>query len=328
MDVEQVRFGSGSDGEWCAGRLVRPAGEGPHPVVVMGHGLGATMDLGLAPYADRFRDAGFAVMMFDYRGFGSSDQTHPQWLDVKRQLEDWRSAVAHAKRMEGLDAGRVAIWGSSFGGGHVIRTGATEAVAAVIAQCPFTSGPASMRALGARASARVTPLALHDAVAARTRRPAKRVKLVGQPGQAALMTKPDCEPGYRALIPDDVDFDDTVDARIALHLGRHVPGRAARRVTAPLMVNVCDHDSLCPAATTDRLASRAPHAEVLHYPVGHFDIYSGEWFDRVVGDQVEFLTRHLRPDSGAQAATTVEPTAAEPPATEPTAGPHQPRQEA
>jgi hypothetical protein len=31
------------------------------------------------------------------------------------------------------------------------------------------------------------------------------------------------------------------------------------------------------------------------YPNGHFDIYVGEPFERVVADQVEFLQRHVPP---------------------------------
>jgi hypothetical protein len=29
------------------------------------------------------------------------------------------------------------------------------------------------------------------------------------------------------------------------------------------------------------------------YPVGHFDVYVGEAFERSVSDQLHFLTRHL-----------------------------------
>jgi hypothetical protein len=29
------------------------------------------------------------------------------------------------------------------------------------------------------------------------------------------------------------------------------------------------------------------------YPYGHFDIYLGEAFERVVSDQLEFLSRHV-----------------------------------
>jgi len=40
-----------------------------------------------------------------------------QLLDIKRQLQHWRAAVAHARAQEELDATRVILWGSSFSGG-------------------------------------------------------------------------------------------------------------------------------------------------------------------------------------------------------------------
>jgi hypothetical protein len=43
----------------------------------------------------------------------------------------------------------------------------------------------------------------------------------------------------------------------------------------------------------EKVAQRAPRGESRHYPIGHFDIYTGEWFERAVADQTEFLTRHL-----------------------------------
>ena len=68
---EDVRIPSA--GEQLAAYLYRP--ESPHgdvPCVVMAHGFSATRDDGLAPYAEAFRDAGFAVVLFDYRYFGAS----------------------------------------------------------------------------------------------------------------------------------------------------------------------------------------------------------------------------------------------------------------
>ena len=44
---------------------------GPVPCIVMAHGLGATKDAGLEAYAVRFREAGFAVLAFDYRCLGT-----------------------------------------------------------------------------------------------------------------------------------------------------------------------------------------------------------------------------------------------------------------
>jgi hypothetical protein len=41
-------------------------------------------------------------------------------------------------------------------------------------------------------------------------------------------------------------------------------------------------------------AQRLPRGEVKYYPVEHFDIYHGETFERVVGDQIAFLKRTLQ----------------------------------
>jgi pimeloyl-ACP methyl ester carboxylesterase len=124
------------------------------------------------------------------------------------------------------------------------------------------------------------------------------VSLVGPPGTAALMTSPDSEAGYRALIPADLAFRDRVSARILNRLGTYRPGRAAARVQCPILFCVSDEDALAPAATTVRYAAKAPRAEVKRYPIGHFDIYRGAPFDVAVADQVAFLRRHLGLASG------------------------------
>src|SRR5438445_661879 len=49
-----------------------PEGGGPHPAVVMAHGIGAIKAGGLSPFAERFREEGFAAIAFDYRNFGGS----------------------------------------------------------------------------------------------------------------------------------------------------------------------------------------------------------------------------------------------------------------
>ena len=67
-----VEFWSGDS--FCSAWLYLPdaASEAPVPVVVMGHGLGATRELGLAPYAGRFAAAGMAALVFTYRHLGDS----------------------------------------------------------------------------------------------------------------------------------------------------------------------------------------------------------------------------------------------------------------
>jgi fermentation-respiration switch protein FrsA (DUF1100 family) len=48
-----------------------------------------------------------------------------------------------------------------------------------------------------------------------------------------------------------------------------------------------------PPAPAIKAARAAPHGELLTYPLGHFDLYRGEPFERAVGDQLEFLGRHV-----------------------------------
>ena len=77
-------------------------------------------------------------------------------------------------------------------------------------------------------------------------------------------------------------------------MGLDRPGRAAARLTAPILFCVCERDSVAPADRTLRYAALAPHGEIRRYDVGHFDIYVGEAFERAVADQTAFLTRTLQ----------------------------------
>jgi fermentation-respiration switch protein FrsA (DUF1100 family) len=298
---EDHTFVSGRPGEPCAAWVYRPDGAVPangRPALVMAHGLGATREMGLDAYARRFAAQGLVVVVFDYRYFGASGGEPRELVSIPEQLTDWDSAIAFAKRLTEVDATRIAIWGSSFGGGHAIATAARHPeLAGAIAQCPFTDGLASMLALGPRSILGVTPRAMADEVAAVIGRSPVRVPLVGAPGSPALMTSPDAEPGYRALVPAGKSGRLDVAARIGARIGLYRPGRDAVRVRCPLMVNVCDRDSVAPARATLRHVGRAPYLELCHYDLGHFDIYSGEGFEQVVADQVDFLIRHLSPQA-------------------------------
>lgn len=284
-----------SAGDECRGWLFLPDAERP-PLVILGHGLGATREFGLEPYARRFAEAGIAALVFTYRHFGDSGGQPRQLLDIERQLADWAAALAFARRLEGIDGERIALWGTSFGGGHVIEAAARDgAVAAVVSQCPFTDGLAGVRAASPRSLVRGLVPALRDEVAHLRHKPPVLIPLVGPPGSAALMTSPDSEPGYRALIPAGGHFENGVSARFINRVGLYRPGRSARKVSAPILFCICDKDAVAPAETALRYAASAPRGEIKRYPVGHFDIYLGKPFERAVGDQTEFLVRHLRP---------------------------------
>lgn len=289
-----VRFPSGDT--TCAGWLYHPPGApgGPRPAVVLGHGLGAVKEMGLDPYARRFAEAGYVALAFDYRHFGESGGQPRQLLDPSRQLDDWAAALAYVRGLDEVDAERVAIFGSSFGGGHVIRVAARDPrVAAAISQCPFTDGLRSSLTVDPKGTLGVTARALRDVVAQVRGRAPVRVALAGDPGTPALMNAPDAKDGYLKLVPPGMEVTNGVAARVALRIPLLRPGASAKDVRCPILFGVCERDTVAPAGPTLRYAARAPRAEIARYPVGHFDVYAGEPFERAVADYVDFLQRHV-----------------------------------
>ena len=79
--------------------------DGKRPVVVMAHGFAGTKDSGLGPYAQRFAEAGLAVLAFDYRGFGLSGGEPRQQISLERQADDYRAAIVAAKTQPGAGMG-------------------------------------------------------------------------------------------------------------------------------------------------------------------------------------------------------------------------------
>lgn len=288
-----------SHGELCTGWLYLPESSAPAPVIVMGHGLGSVRTMRLDAYAERFAAAGYACLVFDYRHFGDSEGQPRQLLDITKQRQDFSAALAYARTLTSVDGNRIIVWGTSFGGGHAIATAADDGhVSAVIAQCPFTNGHASARAIPAWTSTRLTALAIIDQIRGAVGAAPLLVPTAGAPGTVALMTTPDAEAGFLNMVPAGGAgaFQNKVAARISLHLVRDFPGRRAADITAPVLFAICETDSVAPAGPTLKYARTAPAGEIKLYPEGHFDIYVGEPFERVVADQLDFLTRNVPVD--------------------------------
>lgn len=287
-----VEFTSG--GEHCAAWLYTPAGDGPHPIIVMAHGLGGVKEMRLDAFAEHFAAAGYACLVFDYRHFGASGGEPRQLLDIDRQLEDWRNAVAYARTIDGVDSERVIVWGTSFGGGHAIVTAAQDKrIAAAIAQCPFTDGLASGLTAKPAASAKLTALAVADLAGSKVGCAPIMVPSYGESGTTALMATADAVRGVQQLIPAGIDVPKDVAARFALQIVRHFPGRQAKNVECPILFAICEPDTVAPAGPTQRYAAQAPRGEVKLYNAGHFDIYIGQAFDINIADQLAFLNAHV-----------------------------------
>ena len=273
------------------------AGLNGRSCVVMAHGFGGTRDTGLLGYAEGFAAAGLDVLLFDYRGFGDSDGGPRQLVSYRRQRDDYRAAIAAARKLDGVDPDRIVLWGTSYSGGHILPVAVGDGrIASALALTPAMDGMAALLAIakhgGPRRLASLVGNGLKDVFRALTGRRAHYLPIVGAPGSAAMMTSKGALEGYQALAGPS--WRNRVTARTSLEVAFNRPTRFASRVRFPLLVQIGDNDAVAPPAAAHRAADKAGrHASVRTYPVDHFDVYDGRWQQRVLADQITFLGRHL-----------------------------------
>lgn len=288
-----------SHGSALSASLYLPPGSsiGRVPCVVMAAGTGGTKEMGLEAYALRFQAVGLAALVFDYRHFGASAGEPRQLLSIPRQLDDYAAAIAYARGLPEIDPGRIALWGTSASGGHVVTAAARDpGIACVTAQCPALDGRASGRiATNANGIQHTLLMRLHgrrDLLRAWFGLTPHTIPLVGKPGDIALITVPGAFEAFERLAPPE--FRNEVCARIVIQARRYRPVRHAAGVRCPVLLQICERDTLVPlGAAEEAAASLGTRALVIHYPVDHFGIHIGRHFEQSVGDQVSFFRRHL-----------------------------------
>jgi pimeloyl-ACP methyl ester carboxylesterase len=284
MDRQDVEFRSESDP--CAAWLYAAAGDASKaPVVVMAHGLSGTRRDRLGAFAERFAAAGFAALVFDHRGFGDSGG-ELDLFDPARQLEDWRAAIAFARSLPGIDAGKVATFGSSMGGGNALAAAAGDlGVAAAISQVPFLDIVRQAHRPSPRVTVRMLAAAVRGA----------HLPAVGRPNEPALINAPGGEEGWRRVVSigEDSRWRNRVSSRWLLG-APYRPAKYAAKLHCPWLVCVGEADRVAKPGPAIAAAKRAPKGELRTYPgVDHFDIYDGPAHEAVVADEIDFLRRHL-----------------------------------
>ena len=138
---QDVEFDSG--GTTVRAHLYTPdEGRGPFPVVVMAGGWCYVKELVQPDYATQFVAAGFAALIFDYRNLGEPRQHLDPWM----QIEDYYNAISYVETREDIDSKRIAIWGISYSGGHVLVVGATDPrVRCIVSNIPVVDGLKTMQ---------------------------------------------------------------------------------------------------------------------------------------------------------------------------------------
>lgn len=300
VEVLQRSVDIWSDGTRLSGDLFWPASaaEGEKlPAIVMAHGWGGTKDHLNATYAPRFAAAGFAVLTFDYRGWGESDsrllivgeQPAPdeggeatvraivlrEVINPVDHLEDVRAAVDWMAGEPRVDAERLGLWGTSFGGGHVVWTAAHDPrIDAIVAQVSAQNATAALeKSMGSQAMAMMQRLATNRAR-----------------GQAPAVPQNSPLPGLRGT---------PVLERVA----EYRPADVADRVRAATLIIDAEQEELFDIeqngqAVYEIVKENAP-AEYHVFPITHYEIYSGDWYEKSLDLETDWFRRHLAAENSA-----------------------------
>ena len=163
-------------------------------------------------------------------------------------------------------------------------------VAAVVALTPLVDGLAAGRHALASHTKREILRSSVEGFRSRVGRP-RMMPVVARPGELGALTLEGSLADYLSVAGPT--WRNEIDAAVGLELGNHRPGRLAKQVTCPVLVQIADFDRSAPPHASMKAAFKA-RAEVRHYPGDHFDVYAGKpWHDAVVAHQVAFLTRVL-----------------------------------
>ncbi|KAG2142362.1 Alpha/Beta hydrolase protein [Suillus clintonianus] len=274
----------------------RPAGNGPHPVVIAGPGLTATKDAGLAAFGERWaRDAGWASLIFDYRGFGDSEGEPRNVVDFESQLQDYQSVMSWARsRPQDFLADRIVVMGSAASGLQVAELVVNDgALAGGMAHCPILDAKATLTSTST--NLRLLFWAGVDCARKGLGLSPIFVRAVGNPGEFALLSSPSSLPGFTSMFAQgSTPFSgapNLIAPRFVIDALGVRPGLRLKDARCPMLIVMAEEDDLIPASITRKMVDDADgRVQLVVVPCGHFEIMKGgKGFEANITAQVKFL---------------------------------------
>lgn len=265
--------------------------EGPHPVIVLCHGFCGIRDMLLPAFAQSFVQSGFAVISFDYRGFGDSKGEQGRLVPAM-QIEDITSVIDWARKQPQFDPQRIALWGTSLGGGHVFGAAAKDQmIKCVVSQLAFSDGE---QVITGHMDDTERSAFIHNLEAMQEKQQ--------ETGRELFVRIPkvlsDIE--SKTFFEENKHRFPKLDIKIpfltVLETLRYKPGLYATEVTCPTLVIVAGKDSVNPPAYGRELFNKVGSTIKFFHEekdARHYDVYSGEMFKRVIKLQIEWFRMYL-----------------------------------
>ncbi|TFK50402.1 alpha/beta-hydrolase [Heliocybe sulcata] len=274
----------------------KPSTDGPHPVVVAGHGLTLVKKAGLAPFAEAWAtEAGYASLVLDYRYFGESDGQPRSLTSLSAQLEDYKTVIAWARaRPAQFRTDKIVVMGSASSGLHVASLVANDPqLAGGMAHCPMLDAYAIMSS--GSPNLRILFWAIVDYIKGKLGLKPVFIPAVGRPGKFAFMTTPSSEPGFQHMWAETntpySQYPNVLTPRLLFEFMAARPGLKLKDTAGRMLVVMAEKDDLIPASITrDVVAGAAEKVEFVISPGGHFDVVKGgQGYETNIKAQISFL---------------------------------------
>ncbi|MCW3022552.1 MAG: peptidase [Conexibacter sp.] len=291
MQTTQVEFFSGGDrvrGLW----RTPDAPAGPLRAIVQGPGWLGLKDAKLyVRYHEALTDAGFGVLVFDYRGFGDSDG--PRELSPAVQLQDLVNAVTYLTTREDVDVDAIGVFGTggTGGGNAVLLADADPRVRAAVSQVPVADGRDWLHRMRSESDWLAFLAALDED---------RRLRATTGEGRRVHPREEIMVPtAERRTTTIKADVDDRIPTAVSLGAADEILGYrpidAARRLRTPLMVIGVEGDATTPTDHAEALyeAAIGPRRLVMQRHTTHYAAYDRYW-ETVTPLIVEWFDRFLR----------------------------------
>ncbi|MPY92162.1 MAG: alpha/beta fold hydrolase [Acidimicrobiia bacterium] len=260
--------------------------DGARPCVIMSHGFSALRRMGLDDYARVFAEAGLGCLVYDHRSWGDSGGEPRLETDPWRQLDDMRDAVTFARTLPDVDPERIAVWGTSYSGGHALMMGALDGrLRAVVAQVPMVDGGGFFRASLAAGGERFLARLAEDRDA--------RYR-----GEAPQTVRSAADGSTTAAWAEAVDVEHVWPNRMTLRslevVASYVPADFTPHIApTPLLMIVAEQDEILPpAGQLAAFEAAGGPKELLRLPCQHYDPYT-KLLPESSAAARDFLVRHL-----------------------------------
>lgn len=281
-----------SDGVQCVASLFIPQTTKGHsdgfPAILMVHGWGGVQGALTGPFIAAFTDAGYAVMTFDYPGWGCSEGLPRNCINPIKRIGNVESALTHLKQQPIIDATKIVLWGTSFGGGHVVDTAAQHPeLLGAIAQVPMLDGQDAVKANSLLNILRFGAYGIADCFMGR--RPIY-IPIVSPPGEFGSMDRDGADEAMRRGIEAaKIKYDNRVAARSLLRIGLYRPFKRLEKIKIPTLLIGASRDSVAPFNRANVENRNKEFIQTKMINANHFDPYFEPILSENLQHQLKFI---------------------------------------